>query len=165
MILMYYYYCPVCGFIYKDHINKCSECNTNIPIKKSLHSKNYYTNKAIEEYPNNWNEIDIFYVLHNEEIENNPYFDEEIYDEVCDRKYGSLTTVNNTSSSPSTVTSLSTTTTNQQQQQYTPKCPVCQSPNINKISGLSRAAHGLTFGLFSKTARSQWVCNSCGNKW
>ena len=49
-------------------------------------------------------------------------------------------------------------------QQYTPKCPVCQSPNISKLSTVNRAAHGFAFGLFSKTARSQWVCSNCGNK-
>lgn len=49
--------------------------------------------------------------------------------------------------------------------QYTPKCPVCQSPNIQKISDISRVAHGVVFGLFSKTARSQWKCNNCGNLW
>lgn len=46
-----------------------------------------------------------------------------------------------------------------------PKCPICQSTNIQKISSINRAVHGLAFGLFSKTARSQWVCNNCGNKW
>lgn len=51
------------------------------------------------------------------------------------------------------------------EEHYTPKCPVCQSPNIQKISDISRVAHGVVFGLFSKTARSQWKCNNCGNLW
>lgn len=46
-----------------------------------------------------------------------------------------------------------------------PKCPTCGSLNIAKISATSRVAHGATFGLFSKTARSQFKCNSCGYKW
>lgn len=46
-----------------------------------------------------------------------------------------------------------------------PRCPVCNSSNIQKISGASRITHGLAFGLFSKTARSQFKCNHCGNKW
>ena len=47
----------------------------------------------------------------------------------------------------------------------TPKCPTCNSTNIKKISSLSRAAHGYAFGLFSKTARSQFECKNCGYKW
>lgn len=48
---------------------------------------------------------------------------------------------------------------------YTPKCPVCGSPNIHKISTTKRVVSGAAFGLFSKTARSQWECSNCGNKW
>lgn len=48
---------------------------------------------------------------------------------------------------------------------YTPKCPVCGSPNIHKISVTKRVVSGAAFGLFSKTARSQWECSNCGNKW
>ena len=46
-----------------------------------------------------------------------------------------------------------------------PSCPTCGSVAIKKISGISRVAHGAAFGLFSKTARSQWECRNCGNKW
>lgn len=49
-------------------------------------------------------------------------------------------------------------------EQYTPKCPLCQSPNIKQISIAKRAVHGYAFGLFSNTARSQWECLNCGNK-
>ena len=51
-----------------------------------------------------------------------------------------------------------------QQQDNIPKCPLCQSPNIKQISAIKRAAHGYAFGLFSNTARSQWECLNCGNK-
>lgn len=46
-----------------------------------------------------------------------------------------------------------------------PKCPTCQSTNITKISGAKRTAHGVAFGLFSNTARSQFECKNCGYKW
>lgn len=46
-----------------------------------------------------------------------------------------------------------------------PTCPTCGSTNIQKISGISRAAHGYMFGLFSKTAKSQFCCKNCGYKW
>ncbi len=47
----------------------------------------------------------------------------------------------------------------------TPKCPTCQSTNIKSISGTKRAVHGYAFGLYSKTARSQFECSDCGYKW
>ena len=37
-----------------------------------------------------------------------------------------------------------------------PRCPVCRSTEIKKIGAGKRAMHGAAFGLFSKTARSQW---------
>ena len=48
---------------------------------------------------------------------------------------------------------------------YAPKCPVCGSPNIHKISATKRVVSGAALGLLSKTARSQWECSNCGNKW
>lgn len=46
-----------------------------------------------------------------------------------------------------------------------PKCPTCQSPNIERISTTKKAIYGVTFGLFSKTATSQFECKNCGYKW
>ncbi len=45
-----------------------------------------------------------------------------------------------------------------------PKCPLCHSTNIRKISTTKRVVHGYAFGLFSNTARSQWECLDCSNK-
>lgn len=49
--------------------------------------------------------------------------------------------------------------------QNLPKCPTCSSTNIEKISSLDKAAGAVMFGLFSKTARSQFKCKNCGYKW
>ena len=49
--------------------------------------------------------------------------------------------------------------------QCSAKCPTCGSTNVHKISGVKKALHGYAFGLFSKTARSQFECNNCGYKW
>lgn len=46
-----------------------------------------------------------------------------------------------------------------------PKCPTCGSINIKKISITSRAIGAGLFGLYSKTARSQFKCDDCGYKW
>lgn len=46
-----------------------------------------------------------------------------------------------------------------------PKCPTCGSTNIQNISTVSKVAGAAMFGLFSKTAKSQFKCNNCGYKW
>ena len=51
-----------------------------------------------------------------------------------------------------------------QSQPNIPKCPTCGSTNIKRISVLNRVAHGYAFGLFSKTAHSQFCCQNCGYK-
>ena len=48
---------------------------------------------------------------------------------------------------------------------YQPKCPTCGSTNIQKISGVSKAVGAVAFGLFSKTAKSQFKCLNCDYKW
>lgn len=47
---------------------------------------------------------------------------------------------------------------------YTPHCPICGSPDIEKITLAQKAFGGIMFGLFSKTAKSQFKCNNCGAK-
>lgn len=46
-----------------------------------------------------------------------------------------------------------------------PKCPTCGSSNIKKISTASKIAGATMFGLFSRTAKSQFKCENCGYKW
>lgn len=46
-----------------------------------------------------------------------------------------------------------------------PKCPTCNSTDIKKISVMSKAVGATMFGLFSKTARSQFRCKNCGYEW
>lgn len=45
-----------------------------------------------------------------------------------------------------------------------PKCPICGSTDIKKISAASKVLGASMFGLFSKTARSQFECKNCGYK-
>lgn len=57
------------------------------------------------------------------------------------------------------------TNNNQINTQNVPKCPTCGSPNINKISGLSKAGSVAMWGLFSRKVHKQWHCNNCGSEW
>ncbi|MEY8339467.1 hypothetical protein AALB16_15860 [Lachnospiraceae bacterium 62-35] len=50
---------------------------------------------------------------------------------------------------------------NQVQTNNVLKCPTCNSTKVKRISGTAKAA----FGIFSKTARSQFKCENCGYKW
>ena len=48
-----------------------------------------------------------------------------------------------------------------------PKCPMCGSTNISKISTLSRATSIVGFGILSKKIGKQWKCNNpkCKHMW
>lgn len=48
-----------------------------------------------------------------------------------------------------------------------PKCPMCGSTNISKISTLSRASSIVGFGILSKKIGKQWKCNNpkCKHMW
>ena len=45
-----------------------------------------------------------------------------------------------------------------------PRCPVCESIAVKKISAAKRGLHAWAFGIFSKTAFSQFECEDCGYK-
>ena len=48
-----------------------------------------------------------------------------------------------------------------------PKCPMCGSTNISKISTFSRASSIVGFGILSKKIGKQWQCNNpkCKHMW
>lgn len=46
-----------------------------------------------------------------------------------------------------------------------PKCPTCNSTNIKRISGTSKAVSVALFGLLSQKVKKQWHCNNCGSEW
>ena len=46
-----------------------------------------------------------------------------------------------------------------------PKCPTCQSENIQKISAMTKAGSVALWGIFSQKVKKQWHCNSCGSEW
>lgn len=57
-------------------------------------------------------------------------------------------------------------TQQQSASQTTPQvhCPACNSTNVQKISVASKMGGMLMFGIFSKTAKSQFECKNCGYK-
>lgn len=53
----------------------------------------------------------------------------------------------------------------QERAKYTPKCPTCGSPDIERISGVSKVASAAMWGLFSNKIRKTFHCNNCGYEW
>ena len=125
---------------------KCSDCNTFISPITLKHDFQYYNDKAEEIYGSRWR--DEIVIL--DEIKEYGLFDEEKYKQ---------------SSNIQSARCKEYLQKNQQSNKNQPKCPTCQSTNISKISTTSKVAGAAMFGLFSKTARSQFCCNNCGYKW
>lgn len=46
-----------------------------------------------------------------------------------------------------------------------PKCPTCNSSNVEKISATKKILGGAMFGLFSSDVRNMMCCKNCGYKW
>lgn len=46
-----------------------------------------------------------------------------------------------------------------------PKCPTCQSTDIQKMSGFERGVSIFGLGLFSKKINKTYKCNQCGYMW
>lgn len=50
----------------------------------------------------------------------------------------------------------------QNKDKHLPKCPVCSSPNIEKIGALERGASIAILGIFSKKINKSFKCKNCG---
>lgn len=48
------------------------------------------------------------------------------------------------------------------EEQHIPKCPICSSPNIEKIGALERGASIAMLGIFSKKINKSFKCKNCG---
>lgn len=154
---MPFIYCPVCAKVQtinnSEYIRQCIGCKQRVHLQLSLNEYDYYLNKSNEIYGDSthWHNI-----LVDEEVSKNPQFRKmlvgntmsaseynDYIDKIVDESYKQI----------------------RQQSHSVPKCPTCQSENIKKISVAKRATHGALFGIFSKTAFSQFECNNCGYKW
>ncbi len=183
--------CPYCGLSYDDKEKvedmkkgyvcpKCADIYTNVRYRNSNGTCIYCGSKLVQ--------TDVT----TRELYNMTS-DEETFDEVKDKarivanKYGdfqfSETAYNEkrriqreeneaikrrsrrSQASNSSATSSSFSSATQQSTTNIPQCPTCGSTNIKKISATSKAVGAGLFGLFSKTARSQFECKDCGYKW
>lgn len=49
--------------------------------------------------------------------------------------------------------------------EHQPKCPTCQSTNIQKIGATERVVSVATLGIFSKKINKSFKCKNCGYTW
>ena len=55
--------------------------------------------------------------------------------------------------------------TSQPTNQCVPKCPICHSPNIHKITTAKKVSRVAMFGIFSlPKIGKQWKCDNCGSE-
>ena len=151
--MSYFYYCPVCGTTLYFKTDHCRYCKSGLPYHESKRNAEYYKEKAMQLYKDSrkWEDV-----LYNEEIKRNPIFELQMY-EYAKTKEASDSAFDQFNNEFRQKREL--------QNENVPKCPTCNSSNIKKISGMKRSIHGYAFGLFSKTATSQFECNNCGYKW
>lgn len=134
-------YCPKCGYqgMYETGNEKCHFCGT-----KELPTKYDWDKWLFEEaYPSNLEEI-----IFNEYIKDNPEFDEELYAHREGKEK-----------------ILQQASLDRQINANKPKCPTCQSTNIEKISDVKKAAGFLTVGVFSKNFGKTYHCRNCKYRW
>lgn len=149
--------CPECGKEISDKVIACIHCG--YPIKKDENphiSKKYVymcmSNSCLSNPFKEFNEYKEGVQICPDCGKQLEYYETEIID-------------NNTNLVIKRSTEESQENTNSMQLLNIPKCPTCSSTDVKKIDSISKVAGAVTFGIFSKTAKSQFKCNSCGYKW
>lgn len=118
-------------------------------IYQSKYPQEHYEEISLQKYgtKERWREI-----LVEIEISNEPSFSVEKYQTSLAKQKARAERAKNKESIPI-------------YQPNVPKCPTCQSTKIRKISSVRKVTGGVLFGIFSKTAFSQFECENCGYKW
>lgn len=138
----YLSYCPKCGYqgIYETGKEKCPFCGT-----KELPTQYEWDKWLLEDaYPSNLEEI-----IFNDYIKNNPNFDEDM----CRCRENKEKLLQQASLDK------------QIKQPNTPKCPICQSTDVQKLSTMSKVLGVGLLGFASKTVGKTYKCNNCGYYW
>lgn len=139
--MAFHYYCPICGETQFRTNIVCVNCHNKVMMSQSKFEGEYYQEKSMEKYGDltHWKEFLLI------EIEQNSLYNPDII---------------------SCKPNLNITHNHIKQiENNIPKCPTCNSTNIQKISTTSKVIGASLFGLFSKNAISQFKCNNCGYKW
>ena len=149
-------YCKKCGRVINNSV-KCDVCNSTtykVPEKFWLDGIDFLISNDSKK------------ILIEECVKSSPEFDEQLFnsrDEILAKenaKYDQAMKIGNAirqGADPETAFKSNG--------ENLPKCPTCGSSNVKKISTASKIAGATMFGLFSRTAKSQFKCENCGYKW
>ncbi len=149
-------YCKKCGRVINNS-EKCDVCNSTtykVPEKFWLDGIDFLISNDSKK------------ILIQECVKSSPEFDEQLFnsrDEILAKenaKYDQAMKIGNAirqGADPETAF--------KNNGENIPKCPTCGSSNVKKISTASKIAGATMFGLFSRTAKSQFKCENCGYKW
>ena len=143
------HYCEKCGRICPTANPVCDVCNSNMK-------------ELPEKYEYNWLNDDVKQEIYNTLVKPSPEFDQYLFDHREEiraknrKEFQEWLNYNPNSKKKKSKSNNSS---------YQPHCPTCGSPNVTKISVTRKAVGAGLFGLFSKTARSQFQCSDCGYKW
>ena len=143
------HYCEKCGRICPTANPVCDVCTSNMK-------------ELPEKYEYNWLNDDVKQEIYNTLVKPSPEFDQYLFDhreEIRAKNRQEFQEWLNYDPNSKKKKSKSNNSS------YQPHCPTCGSPNVTKISVTRKAVGAGLFGLFSKTARSQFQCSDCGYKW
>ena len=133
-----FYYCPICGETTFPTTNICPKCQNYITPYESLQEVDYYRDKSMKLIGN--------YSY----VSSNPLYNPNTNTHNAEKEYNQR---------------IASIFNQKKEEANVPKCPTCGSTNIKKISTSSKVFGAAMFGLFSKTARSQFECQNCHYKW
>ncbi len=138
--------CDMCKYESNNAENNCPVCNAD--ITHWVESDIYY----IKEISDNDELLNAMMNLKKENIIEYELKMSQIKMQV-DKSNGKINIL--TSAPSSSIPSPTPVQPNQ------PHCPYCNSTNLTKVSGTSRFASTLMFGIGSKKIGKQWKCNNC----
>lgn len=156
---MKHYYCAYCGYIDDHQSRGCIECFAYANWIETKYEHEYY----VEEARNRLNNKNLWGDIIEEEAKTNPLYGTTGPQRIEELDPELQKTIMRERSMRRVLASLEED--DEVVESNVPKCPTCQSTNIKKISVGAKVFGASMFGLFSKTATSQFQCLNCSYKW
>lgn len=133
--------CPKCGFIGLGVLDECIYCETPYIVTEYDLCENSENGNLKKEVKT---------AIFEKYIKDNPMYSEEA---VKNREEQER---HNRLNMPSSY---------KPKESNTPKCPICQSTNLSKITTVQKAGKIALFGIFGMGDNGKtWKCNNCGSK-
>lgn len=151
----YIYYCPYCGAMLPHQIEQkpCGGCGLQIKSAQTKYEYDHYEYLSAQKYNGDKSHVKEIIM---EEISQNPLYDPTRFDSNEAKAYRQKRIEEWKEKVDARAAA--------QREASLPKCPLCGSTKLKKISAIKRGVHAAAFGIFSKTAFSQFECESCHYK-